>query len=98
MSAGIGTICGTSSPTSLTRRPEATLLPRVLDGDDKDWPICSTVITDASIKAGSTIMATYNTRSTDEQIPIRIFSVQNGSFHVEGQSGQKFSWLSFNPM
>jgi hypothetical protein len=42
-------------------------------------------------------MATYNTRSTDEQIPLRVFSVTNGSFHIGGQSGQKFSWLSFNP-
>jgi hypothetical protein len=42
-------------------------------------------------------MATYNTRAGDDQIPLRVFAVQNGSFKVEGQTGQRFTWLSYNP-
>jgi hypothetical protein len=43
------------------------------------------------------VVATYNTRAADDQIPLRVFSVQNGSFRIEGQTGQQFTWLAFNP-
>jgi len=49
------------------------------------------------IKASSAVMANYNTRAADDQIPLRVFAVQNGSFKVEGQTGQRFTWLSYNP-
>jgi hypothetical protein len=81
LSAGTGVLCG--SPAS---RPE-----------EPSWAICSTVISDPTIRPGSSVVATYNTRAADDQIPLRIFSVQNGSFRVEGQTGQRFTWLSFNP-
>ena len=63
----------------------------------RDWAICNATVSDPSIRSGSKIVATYNTRGSDEQIPLRISNVQNGSFHIEGQTGQKFTWLAFNP-
>jgi hypothetical protein len=61
------------------------------------WAICTTTVSDPSIQASSAVMATYNTRAGDDQIPLRVFAVQNGSFKVEGQTGQRFTWLSYNP-
>ena len=83
LSAGAGILCGFGTS------PSALVIP--------NWAICSTVISDPAIKAGSTVMATYNTRGGDDQVPLRVFSIQNGSFHIEGQTGQRFTWLSFNP-
>ena len=61
------------------------------------WAICTTTVSDPSIKASSAVMATYNTRAADDQIPLKVSAVQNGSFRVEGQTGQRFTWLSYNP-
>jgi hypothetical protein len=83
LSAGTVVLCGSGSG------PTREIVP--------SWAICSTIVSDPAIKAGSSVVATYNTRGADDQIPLRVFSVQNGSFHIEGQSGQRFTWLSFNP-
>ena len=82
LSGGAGTLCTSSSP---------------LRFNAPAWLICSLVVSDPGVKAGSMVMATYNTRGSDEQIPLRVFGVQNGSFRIEGQTGQRFTWLSFNP-
>ena len=82
LSSGTGTICAPSF--SLTEPAP-------------NWAICTTVVSDPSIKFGSAVVATYNTRGNDDQIPLRVFSVQDGSFRIEGQTGQRFTWLAFNP-
>ncbi|HYK40885.1 MAG TPA: hypothetical protein VE007_00760, partial [Thermoanaerobaculia bacterium] len=82
LSSGTGTIC---APSFSLAEPVA------------NWAICSTVVSDPTIKFGSAVVATYNTRSNDDQIPLRVFNVQDGSFRIEGQTGQRFTWLAFNP-
>ena len=77
---------------------EATLCPPQTVSDPlPSWAKCTTTISDGSIKPGSKIMATYKTRGGDDQIPLRVFNIQNGSFQVEGQSGQTFMWLAYTP-
>jgi hypothetical protein len=61
------------------------------------WSKCATAVYSSAITVGSKIMATYNTRGSDEQIPLRVFNVSNGHFAVEGQSGQVFTWLAYTP-
>jgi hypothetical protein len=75
-------------------------LPNVetFDLDSPQWAICRVTILDASIKARSTIMATYTTRNSDDQIPLRVFEIRDGSFKVEAQSGTLFRWLAYTPM
>jgi len=65
--------------------------------DSPEWSVCRVTILDASIKARSTIMATYNTRTSDDQIPLRVFEVRDGSFKIEAQSGTTFHWLAYTP-
>lgn len=81
LSAGTGVLCGFGSAP----------------GPLPQWAICSTTVSDPTIKTGSAVVATYNTRGADDQIPLRVFGVSNGSFSIEGQTGQRFTWLSFNP-
>jgi hypothetical protein len=64
---------------------------------EPSWAKCSTTVYDPSIHANSVVMAVYNTRGADDQIPLRIFQVVNGSFKVEGQTGQQFTWLAYTP-
>jgi hypothetical protein len=85
LSGGSATLCPASVPT--------------LDPNSVEpkWSTCSTIISNASIKPGSIIMATYKSRGSDDQIPLRVFALANGSFHVEGQAGQSFMWLAYSP-
>jgi hypothetical protein len=61
------------------------------------WATCTVTVYDSTIRPGSIIMATYNTRGSDDQIPLRVFAIANGHFTVEGQSGQAFTWLAYTP-
>ena len=86
ITVGVGS-CGTS-PSTPTSAPGV---------DSPNWAICRVTILDASIKTTSTIMATYSTRTSDDQIPLRVFEVRDGSFRVEAQSGTIFRWLAYTP-
>lgn len=66
-------------------------------GEAPEWSKCTVTIFSAAIKPNSTIMATYNTRTSDDQIPLRVFDVANGQFKIEAQNGTFFHWLAYTP-
>jgi hypothetical protein len=61
------------------------------------WAKCVVTINDASIRTNSNIQCTYMTRVSDEQIPCRIFGIQDGSFNAEVQTGTSAMWLAYTP-
>jgi hypothetical protein len=71
--------------------------PALQSSEAPAWAKCSVTISNASIKSTSTIMATYNTRASDDQIPLRVFDVVNGQFKIEAQAGTTFHWLAYTP-
>jgi hypothetical protein len=75
--------------------PDTADAPNTADGPT--WAICVVSVVDASIVAASNIQCTYNTRTSDEQIPCRVFNVHAGGFSVEIQNGTMVHWLSYNP-
>jgi hypothetical protein len=93
-SSGSATLCPAGSGIEPARQNR---IDPGLGLTDPLWSRCSMTISDSSIKASSIIMATYNSRDGDDQIPLRVYGITNGSFHVEGQAGQSFTWLAYNP-
>ena len=71
--------------------------PRPASAEEANWSTCQVTIFDESIKSRSTVVATYNTRTADDQIPLRIFEIRDGSFKVEAQGGTAFQWLAYTP-
>jgi hypothetical protein len=61
------------------------------------WAKCTVTVTDDSILPNSNIQCTYNTRTSDDQIPCRVFGITTGSFKVEMQTGTTAMWLAFTP-
>lgn len=61
------------------------------------WAKCTVTVTDDSIHPNSNIQCTYNTRSSDDQIPCRVFAIATGSFKVEMQTGTTAMWLAYTP-
>jgi len=66
-------------------------------GETPLWAKCTVTISAAAITPASTIMATYNTRASDDQIPLRVFEVSTGQFKIEAQAGTTFHWLAYTP-
>jgi hypothetical protein len=56
-----------------------------------------TTVFDPAVRPSSLIVATYNTRGADDQIPLRVFDIREGSFKVEGQTGQTFTYFVWTP-
>jgi len=71
--------------------------PALQSVETPQWSKCTVTITVAGIKSTSTIMATYNTRTSDDQIPLRVFNVADGQFQIEAQAGTTFHWLAYTP-
>lgn len=61
------------------------------------WAKCTTTVNDGSIQPNSNIQCTYKTRTADDQIPCRVFNIQDGSFQVEMQTGTTAMWLAYTP-
>jgi hypothetical protein len=61
------------------------------------WAKCTVIVTDDSIRPNSNIQCTYNTRTSDDQIPCRVFGITTGSFKVEIQTGASATWLGYTP-
>lgn len=59
-----------------------------------NWAICGDTVNHPRIHTDSLIVATYNTRGSDDQIPIRIYNVQEGSFQFQAQTHQTFTWIA----
>ena len=74
--------------------------PALQSSEAPAWSKCTVTISAAGIKTTSTIMATYNTRASDDQIPLRVFDVGTpvaGQFKIEAQAGTTFHWLAYTP-
>ncbi len=61
------------------------------------WAKCTVTVNDPSIQPNSNIQCTYMTRTSDDQIPCRIFSIGSGSFKAEIQTGASAMWLAYTP-
>ena len=64
-------------------------------------PNCSTCVKqvyDSTIKSWSQIVCSYSGSSAlaSDAIPCRVFSVQNGSFKVDGITGKTITWIAVN--
>ncbi len=59
-----------------------------------NWAICKGTVANADVQEGMVIVGTYQTRVNDQQIPIRIFDIQNGAFSFEIQTGTSFMWMA----
>ncbi|HYX22336.1 MAG TPA: hypothetical protein VFA98_15945 [Thermoanaerobaculia bacterium] len=65
--------------------------------DSPAWAKCTVTVSDPSIQPNSNIQCTYMTRTADDQIPCRIFSIGSGSFKAEIQTGTSAMWLAYTP-
>jgi len=63
----------------------------------QSWAKCVLTVNDLSIRANSNIQCTYKTRVGDDQIPCRVFAIQDSSFQVEMQTGTSAMWLAYTP-
>jgi hypothetical protein len=54
-------------------------------------------VNNGAIRPNSNIQCTYMTRLSDDQIPCRIFNIQNSSFQAEIQTGASAMWLAYTP-
>ena len=61
------------------------------------WAKCVFTVADPSIRLNSNIQCTYKTRTSDEQIPCRVFDIQDSSFKVEMQTGTSIMWMAYTP-
>lgn len=58
------------------------------------WAKCTGTVANTEVRAGMVIVGTYQTRASDDQIPVRIFNIHDGGFSFEIQTGQTFMWLA----
>lgn len=65
--------------------------------DSPLWAKCTVTVSDPSIQPNSNIQCTYMTRTSDDQIPCRIFGIGSGSFKAEVQTGTSAMWLAYTP-
>ncbi len=62
-----------------------------------NWAKCVVTVNNGAIRANSNIQCTYKTRVSDEQIPCRVFGIQDSTFQVEIQTGTSAMWLAYTP-
>jgi len=65
--------------------------------DSPMWAKCTVTVSDPSIQPNSNIQCTYMTRTSDDQIPCRIFGIGSGTFKAEVQTGTSAMWLAYTP-
>jgi hypothetical protein len=63
-------------------------------GRSPNWAICKGTVSDPDVQEGMIIVGTYQTRTADDQIPIRIYDIVNGAFSYEIQTGTSFMWMA----
>ena len=67
------------------------------DPNSPHWAKCTVTVTNGGIRPNSNIQCTYKTRTSDEQIPCRVFAIDDSSFKVEMQTGTSAMWLAYTP-
>jgi hypothetical protein len=95
ISSGTVVLNCTNSPS--LEEEGVNLVARVTNID----PNCSTCVKqvyDSTIKSWSQIVCSYSGSSAlaSDAIPCRVFSVQNGSFKVDGITGKTITWIAVN--
>jgi hypothetical protein len=61
------------------------------------WAKCTVLVSNPAIQPSSNIQCTYTTRTSDDQIPCRVFGITTGGFKVEMQTGASAMWLAYTP-